>query len=137
MFVKKLFFEVTFQQFLIDHSEWKENNGAVLFWESQTQNFHRAMLVLRIQNTGLCYMHATTVLQHYLLCIYRIKHGKELDFKMVNVALFISDKWKGNVLLQYLNSKDGGSSIEFFRKINNIQINYRRLIFKFIRYLKS
>jgi hypothetical protein len=126
---EKFKFEHQFKKFLKLHPEWSEVGAAVLFWRSYDQNFHEKMLVMRKQMSGLCFMHAPVLLQHYLVSIYKIKNKQALDFKMIDVAVYIKDHWRGPVLAQYLLYNRGGSAVDFFGKINNIPISYRRYIF--------
>lgn len=71
--------------------------------------------VLRRQTSGLCYMHAPVVLQHYLVSIHRGTSGER---KMIDVAKYIHLNWKGSALLKYLKEDSGGSSMSFLEEIN-------------------
>jgi hypothetical protein len=124
--VRTNFFD-QFENFRKQHPEWNDLD-VKLFWKSYEEKFHHQILVLRKQMSGLCFMHAPVVLQHYLLCIYRIKKNETLDFKMIDVALYIKDHWTGVKLERYLAYDDGGFSRDFFTEINPrvTKIDYRR-----------
>lgn len=120
------YFLPQFSEFLKNYSDWRGDN-AVLFWRRFEEKYHSQILVTRKQMSGLCFMHAPIVLQHYLLSIYRIAHGQDLDFKMIDVAVFIRNHWKGKDLQSYIANDTGGSSVEFFRHINYpVEIKFRR-----------
>ena len=120
------YFLPQFSEFLKSYSDWRGDN-AVLFWRRFEEKYHSQILVTRKQMSGLCFMHAPIVLQHYLLSIYRIAHGQGLDFKMIDVAVFIRNHWKGKDLQSYIANDTGGSSVEFFRHINYpVEIKFRR-----------
>mmetsp|Transcript_22727 Transcript_22727/g.32644 ORF Transcript_22727/g.32644 Transcript_22727/m.32644 type:complete len:333 (-) Transcript_22727:181-1179(-) len=124
---QKLFLN-QFENFLQLYPSWRENN-VILFWMTYPKANHEKMLVMRKQLSGLCFMHAPVVLQHYLLCIYRISIGEDLDFKMIDVANYIKQNWKGSTLETYIAYDHGGSSLQFFKDINNpLHITYRRYI---------
>jgi hypothetical protein len=111
-------FEEAFAKFLESCPTWSAE-GVVLFFNrySHVPN----LKVLRRQRTGLCYMHAPVVLQHYLVSIYNSRHNFENNLKMIDVALFIAKHWKGQPLLRYLlggEDSKGGGSIEFLKQIN-------------------
>ena len=120
------YFLPQFGEFVTRYSDWRGDN-AVLFWRHFEEKYHSQILVTRKQMSGLCFMHAPVVLQHYLLSIYRIAHKQELDFKMIDVAVFIRDHWKGKDLQSYIAYDTGGSSVDFFRHINQpVEIKFRR-----------
>ena len=124
--VENNFFQKYFDQFLIVQPAWNVVDNVVLFWNNYPKIFHKNILVIRKQMSGLCFMHAPVVLQHYLLCIHRIKIGQPLDFKMVDIAAYIKDNWKGPDLETYLAFDHGGSSQTFFKAINVSKMNYCR-----------
>ena len=127
--VENNFFQHYFDKFLFVQPAWNvadNPNNVVLFWNSYDKIYHKDILVIRKQMSGLCFMHAPVVLQHYLLCIHRIKIGQPLDFKMVDIAAYIKDNWKGPDLETYLAFDHGGSSQTFFKAINVSKMNYCR-----------
>ena len=119
-------FQKKFDVFLNQQPSWNNSATVVLFWKNYPAEHYKNIMVIRKQMSGLCFMHAPVVLQHYLLCIYRIKRGKALDFKMINIAAYIKDNWKAKVLERYLAFDHGGSSLKFFKDISVGVINYRK-----------
>ncbi len=86
------------------------------FWDSFAGNPTR-LQVLRCQTSGLCYMHAPVVLQHYLVTLSN--PDDEDPIGMIDVAQYIRNRWKGKKLEDYLLRNMGGNSMEFLREITN------------------
>jgi len=124
-----------FKNFLNLYPSWIDNS-VIFFWMAYDEKKREKMFVMRKQLSGLSFMHAPVVLQHYLLCIYRIRMNEDLDFKMINVANYIKQNWKASTLETYIAFDHGGSSLQFFKDINNpLNITYRRYIQYFFYYL--
>lgn len=132
-------FDREFASFQRSHPFWNEVGGSifnriksyllgvdhanpVLFWKEY--NHINELKVLRCQLSGLCYLHAPVVLQHYMCCIGR----NESYGSMVNVASFIQESFKGKLLLDYLLHNQGGNSLATLRQIcNEPNLNIDRL----------
>ena len=74
-------FQKKFDDFLSQQPSWNDCANVVLFWNNYPEEHYKNILVIRRQMSGLCF--TPVVLQHYLLCIYRIKRGQALDFKIL------------------------------------------------------
>jgi hypothetical protein len=103
-------FDEEFNKFCEIIPEWKEDN-VILFWKFYPTL--RTIKVLRRQLSGLCYMHAPVVLQHYMSTIL---HGDN-NFKMIDVARFISEHWSAKEIVDYIERDLGGKSIMFLEQI--------------------
>lgn len=81
------------------------------FWDSV--GFRDNLKVLRRQQSGLCYMHAPVVLQHYLVAM---QHPTSVT-GMIDVANYINQCWTGEQLQNFLLHNSGGDSRQFLREI--------------------
>lgn len=115
-------FDDQFRRFLQQHNSWEPNDSderrCVVFFRQYP--YLEKLKVLRRQRSesGLCYMHAPVVLQHYLVSINNHRENRENDLAMIDIAKYISTYWKDDKLLDYLARGNGGSSLEFLREIN-------------------
>ena len=106
-------FDSEFREFIKLHADWEHENSVLFFNKYPHID---SLKVLRRQTSGLCYMHAPVVLQHYLVSIYK---GEGSDLKMIDVGKYIEMNWKGKQLLKYLKEDSGGSSVSFLEEINH------------------
>jgi hypothetical protein len=109
--IDKVSFHDTFQHFLMKHDLWnKRGDGRVfLIWDNpQLQN---KMVIRRQQNSGLCYMHAPVVLQHYLLSINNIRS----EIELIDIPRYLASQKE--LLYKYLKFALSGSSENFLREI--------------------
>lgn len=108
-------FDDVFDAFVDKHPAWAMDSDEDVALFFRTRQHIPNLKVIRRQMSGLCFMHAPVVLQHYLVALYQ---GVDYDLKMIDVASFIRNTWRGEALLQYLLYDNGGSSISFMREIN-------------------
>ena len=69
-------------------------------------------LVERLQLSGLCYMHAPIVMQHYLVAMNRSD-----DVPMLNLAEFLKKHMSSSSLWGHILRNDGGESLPFLQSI--------------------
>jgi hypothetical protein len=113
--VKNITFDNEFTKFTDICTKWCNMSlNCVLFWNSYTNVKH--LKTIRRQMSGLCFMHAPVVLQHYMYNIY-LQDKSEL--KMIDVAKYIKKYWVGNKMLDYLERDSGGRSEDFLKEITN------------------
>ena len=106
-------FDVEFAKFCERHPEWKDDPSAWLFWKQPPFNTISDFLVIRRQLSGLCYMHAPTVLQHYKV----VGCTQKTDHKMINVGEYVRTKLEGDAFAEHLTRNAGGSSTQFLDTI--------------------
>jgi hypothetical protein len=101
-----------FDLFVKDHEEWAKENAHVVFRDRIDLKNKPHAQVERIQKSGLCYMHAGVVLQHYLVAM------NSKDFvPMLNMAEYLKKYMSGDALYKHIWEDEGGNSINFFERI--------------------
>lgn len=125
-------FDSEFNHFLRSHPEWNPgetysfwdnlrarllsktpHKKPILFWTAHADL--PKLKVLRRQLSGLCYIHAPVVLQHYLCCI----NSKGKCGSMIDVAKFVRDHFDSEALRSYVFEKKGGCSMQILKTITN------------------
>ena len=89
-------------------------------------------LVIRRQLSGICYMHAGALLQHYLQCI---RTPGMVDQKMLDLSTYIRNCFSNHELTEFLVKGEGGSSVSFFARITGISV--RKLLSRSFNARKS
>jgi hypothetical protein len=84
-----------------------------LFWDQHDDVL--GLKVVRFQASGLCYMHAPVVLQHYLVAI----QTKAINHEMIDIAKFIVNEFTCEELENHIIHNKGGNSIQFLRRITD------------------
>ena len=88
-----------------------------LFWEQLSEDKWASLLVLRTQNSGLCYLHAPVVLEHYLIAI-STNCGV---YSSIDIGLYESDLLSGESLVEFLVKNRGGNSQKTLKDICKLQ----------------
>lgn len=101
-----------FEDFLIKHDEWNGAEAFVVFRDHQDLHGKSHALVERFQKSGLCYMHACVVIQHYLVAM-----NNEVEIPMLNMAEFLKVHMPADILYQHIWNNKGGDSLEFLKSI--------------------
>jgi hypothetical protein len=71
--------ENAFTKFIRNHPEWNSENSFVVFRDHPNLSSKKHSYVERFQKSGLCFMHAPVVLQHYLVSMHSDQHVPILD----------------------------------------------------------
>ena len=112
-----------FEDFVARHPEWdfeeddnsidedKESNFVVFRDHSLLKGKDHA-LVERFQKSGLCYMHAPVVLQHYLVAMANKK-----PIPMLDMTKYLKQNMPGTNLYSHIWENKGGDSFDFLEKI--------------------
>ena len=77
-------------------------------WKAASAYIHPSVLkypAQRVQRSGLCYIHAPEVLQHYLVSMQN-----KANAGMINIAEMIRDTWNGVQLTRHIFDNTGGNS---------------------------
>jgi hypothetical protein len=73
---------------------------------------NKSAFVERVQLSGLCYMHAPIVLQHYLVSM-----NTDEKVKMLDMGRYLREHMSGEALYLHIWNDFGGSSAGFLRQI--------------------
>jgi hypothetical protein len=101
-----------FDDFVTKHKEWKEEDSFVVFRDHQNLKGKSHALVERFQKSGLCYMHACVVVQHYLVAM-----NNDEEVPMLNMAEYLKKYMPGDRLYQHIWNNRGGDSLDFLETI--------------------
>jgi len=107
-------FEVAsiFDAFVAQHPEWNASNSFVVFRDHPDLKGKSHALVERFQKSGLCYMHACVVVQHYLVAM-----NNDMAVPMLNMAEYLKKYIPGDRLYEHIWNNKGGDSLEFLENI--------------------
>jgi hypothetical protein len=101
-----------FDDFVTKHKEWKAEDSFVVFRDHQNLKGKSHALVERFQKSGLCYMHACVVVQHYLVAM-----NNDKEVPMLNMAEYLKKFMSGDRLYQHIWNNRGGDSLDFLENI--------------------
>ena len=105
--------ESMFDDFVSLHPEWKEKDSSfVVFRDHQKLQRKSHALVERFQKSGLCYMHACVVLQHYLVAM-----NNDEVVPMLDMAKYLKKYMPSNSLYDHIWNNKGGDSLDFLKRI--------------------
>ena len=107
--------EQFFDAFIKDHPEWAGKNSFVVFRDHKSLKGKPHALVERFQKSGLCYMHACVVVQHYLVAM-----SSQDKVPMLNISEYLKKYMPSESLFEHIWSNKGGDSWDF---LNNILEN--------------
>jgi hypothetical protein len=101
-----------FDDFIAEHEEWAQRNSFVIFRDHKNLKGKPHALVERFQKSGLCYMHACVVVQHYLVAM---NHQDVVP--MLNMAEYLKKYMSSESLYDHIWNNRGGDSLDFLEKI--------------------
>ena len=101
-----------FDDFVAKQKEWKEEDSFVAFRDHQNLKGKSHALVERFQKSGLCYMHACVVVQHYLVAM-----NNDEEVPMLNMAEYLKKYMPGDRLNQHIWNNRGVDSLDFLENI--------------------
>ena len=105
-----------FESFVQAHPEWKEGKDVfVIHRDHPDLRGKEHALVERLQPSGLCYMHAPIVLQHYLVAMTNI--GK---VPMLDMSIYLTSKLSAKSLYWRIWDDEGGDSFDFLKHILSV-----------------
>ena len=97
---------------------WKDG-GSYVFWRDHSNvKDKEGVLVVRVQNSGLCYMHAPAALQHYVVTM----NSGGTHHEMLNVAKFMKQYFTSRQLFKHIVHCEGGHSVGFMRQIMQLGV---------------
>lgn len=101
-----------FDAFVVQHPEWNVSNSFVVFRDHPDLKGKSHALVERFQKSGLCYMHACVVVQHYLVAM-----NNDTEVPMLNMAEYLKKYMPGDSLYEHIWNNKGGDSFDFLENI--------------------
>ena len=101
-----------FDDFVTKHNEWEAGASFVVFRDHQNLTGKSHALVERFQKSGLCYMHACVVVQHYLVAM-----NNDKEVPMLNMAEYLKKYMPGDRLYEHIWNNKGGDSLDFLENI--------------------
>jgi hypothetical protein len=101
-----------FHVFVENHPEWGPENSFVVFRDHQFLTDKPHAYVERVQLSGLCYMHAPVILQHYLVAMY-----SDNPVPMLDMAVYLKKHMSADALERHIWLNKGGDSRVFLEKI--------------------
>ena len=105
-----------FESFVQAHPEWKEGKDVfVIHRDHPDLRGKEHALVERLQPSGLCYMHAPIVLQHYLVAMTNI--GK---VPMLDMPKYLRSQISTGSLYRRIWDDEGGDSFDFLEHILSV-----------------
>jgi hypothetical protein len=101
-----------FEMFVQRHPEWSSDSSFVVFRDHVQFSGKAHSYVERVKLSGLCYMHAPVVLQHYLVTMQRNDHVPMLD-----MGLYLRQVMSSDGLIKHIWDNQGGDSKVFLEHI--------------------
>jgi hypothetical protein len=98
-----------FDEFLTLHPEWAEEKAWVLFRDHEKLR-GKGSYVERTQKSGLCYLHAPIIFQHYLLAM-----ASNEPIPMIDLSQFLRCFMDATHLRKHIFENYGGYSVEALR----------------------
>lgn len=89
-----------------------------LFWTQFNVEQNKRVLVIRKQNSGLCYLHAPVVLEHYLIAISTDCENAS----MIDIGFYEANLLEGDQLKDFLLKDEGGGSVVTLRNICGLRL---------------
>mgnify|MGYP000104858107 CR=1 FL=1 len=102
----------TFESFVKKVPEWNDSINSFVLFRDHEQLKEKESLVQRAQKSGLCYMHAPVVMQHYLVAMNSIN-----KVGMIDITKFINEFYTAKQIWNHIISNDGGSSHLMLKRI--------------------
>ena len=101
-----------FDAFVAEHPEWGPENSFVVFRDHELLKDKQHAYVERVQLSGLCYMHAPVIVQHYLVAM----HSHDA-VPMLDMAVYLKMHMSAEALERHIWLNKGGDSKVFLEKI--------------------
>jgi hypothetical protein len=102
----------TFVNFCKRIVEWGDATKSYVIFRDHPKLARKNAFVERVQKSGLCYMHAPIVMQHYL-----VRMNSRKAVMMLDMAIYLRQHMNSDALYLHIWSDHGGDSAEFLRQI--------------------
>ena len=101
-----------FDDFVSKHPEWGPGKSFVVFRDHELLKNKPHAYVERVQLSGLCYMHAPIILQHYLVAMH-----SQTAVPMLDMAVYLKVHMAAEALEDRIWRDKGGDSKMFLKRI--------------------
>jgi hypothetical protein len=91
---------------------WRDKSSSYIFWDDHAHI--EGLQVIRIQNSGLCYIHAPVVLQHYLVSI----NSGGTNHEMIDISKFVRATFGFSSIFNDIVFDHGGYSLQILHTIS-------------------
>ena len=111
-----------FKEFTKKYPAWGDAKKSYVFWRDFPAVEHISaddLMVARVQESGLCYLLAPIVLQHYLVTC----GSGGTEHQMINAGKFIAKEFTARQIFDHLTKEDGGPSQRFAMQIMGLHWN--------------
>jgi len=95
----------TFEQFLNEFPNWKDEKSSFIFHRDHPTVKNLNVLAQRVQKSGLCYLHAPEMVQHYVVSLHTKTFGG-----MIDMSKMIRETFNAQQLEDYIFKDVGGPS---------------------------
>ena len=95
---RESFFDDCFRKFTDRVPEWKDIKSCTIFWNSYDIDWRKKVLIIREQSTGLCFLSAVFVFEHYLTAIF----SQGVITTTYDVGKYEAKELRGEVLEDFL-----------------------------------
>ena len=113
------YFGQCFKEFICKAPQWSNEHAKShsetlhLFFEGFTAEERKTLMIIRQQNSGVCYLHAVVVFEHYLSAI--MSGGKVVS--TYDVGKYEGHTLSGKLLENFLLRNEGGNALETLRSL--------------------
>jgi len=125
-------FTSLFDAFVQTYPEWSSAMTSFVFHRDHESTKNKQhVLKERIIPSGLCYMHASTILQHYLVSMHpQVEHAPTLD-----IPSYLRKHMSSRSLYKHIWDDEGDSSLDFLLSILHENVSHRDVITYHPQYL--
>jgi len=95
----------SFQEFLDEFPDWKDKKSSFIFHRDHPNVKDEDVLAQRVQKSGLCYIHAPDMVQHYVVSLTTKKNAG-----MIDISKMIHDTFSAQQLEEHIFNDKGGPS---------------------------
>ena len=116
-----------FKEFTKKHPAWGDAEKSYVFWRDFPAVEHISaddLMVARVQESGLCYLLAPIVLQHFLVTC----GSGGTEHQMINAGKFVAEEFTPGQILDHLTKEDGGPSQRFAKQIMGLHWNELKVV---------
>jgi hypothetical protein len=99
---------------------WRDKSSSYIFWDDHAHI--EGLQVIRIQESGLCYIHAPVVLQHYLVSI----NSGGIRHEMIDISKFVRTTFGFSSIFNRILNDGGGVSLRLLRTISGHSDDLRK-----------
>jgi hypothetical protein len=103
---------------------WRDKSSSYIFWDDHAHI--EGLQVIRVQNSGLCHIHAPVALQRYLVSI----NSGGTNHKMIDISKFVRTTFGFSSIFNHIVFDLGGYSLQMLGTISGHGDNLRKVSYK-------